>query len=73
VFVGEIALRMLGHRLWELSKHSNAQAKGPACAQERRSAARRNCNLLSQSVETNIDATGIPQDGLEWTAREEHV
>jgi hypothetical protein len=47
--------------------------QGPACAQERRFAARRNCNLLSQSVETNIDATGIPQYGLEWTAREEHV
>ncbi len=31
------------------------------------------CNLLSQSVETNIDATGIPQYGLERTAREEHV
>jgi hypothetical protein len=27
----------------------------------------------SQSVETNIDATGIPQDGLEWTTREDHV
>jgi hypothetical protein len=29
-------------------------------------------NLLpaSQSVETNIDATGIPQYGQEWTARE---
>jgi len=27
----------------------------------------------SQSVETNIDATGIPQYGQEWMAREEHV
>jgi hypothetical protein len=25
----------------------------------------------SQSVETNIDATGIPQYGQEWMAREE--
>jgi hypothetical protein len=25
-----------------------------------------------QSVETNIDATGIPQYGQEWTAREKH-
>jgi hypothetical protein len=29
--------------------------------------------MLSQSVETSTDATGIPQNGLEWTAREEHV
>jgi hypothetical protein len=47
--------------------------QGPACARERRFAARRNCYLLPQSAETNIDATGIPQYGLEWTAREEHV
>jgi hypothetical protein len=40
---------------------------------EARFAARRNRYLLSQSVETNTDATGIPQYGLEWTAREEHV
>jgi hypothetical protein len=26
----------------------------------------------SQSVETNIDATGIPQYGQDWTAREKH-
>jgi len=26
----------------------------------------------SQSVETNIDAPGIPQYGQEWTAREKH-
>jgi hypothetical protein len=28
---------------------------------------------FSQSVETNIDATGIPQYGQGWMAREEHV
>jgi hypothetical protein len=27
----------------------------------------------SRSVETNIDATGIPQYGQEWMAWEEHV
>ncbi len=48
--------------------------QGPCMrSQEWRFVARRNCNLLSQSVETNIDATRIPQYGLEWTAREEHV
>ena len=26
----------------------------------------------SQSFETNIDATGIPQYGQGWTAREKH-
>jgi hypothetical protein len=26
----------------------------------------------SQSVETNIDATGIPHYGQEWTTREKH-
>jgi hypothetical protein len=58
-----------GHRLRELYNYSNAQAKlcmrsGPAV----RSAV----ELLpaSQSVETNIDATAIPQYGQEWTARE---
>jgi len=51
----------------------NVQAKGPACARERWFAERRNCHLRPQSVETNIDATGIPQYGLGWTAREEHV
>ena len=51
----------------------NTQAKVPACARERRFTARRNCYLLPQSVEANIDATGIPQYGLGWTAREGHV
>jgi len=34
---------------------------------ERRSTAQRNRYLLAQSVKTDYDATGIPQDGLEWT------
>jgi hypothetical protein len=55
------------------SNHSNAQAKGPCM---RSAAAVRSAEELlpaSQSVETNIDATGIPQYEQEWMAREEHV
>jgi hypothetical protein len=36
-------------------------------------AAPRNCYLLTQSVKAEFDPTGIPQDGLEWMAREDHV
>ena len=36
-------------------------------------AAPRNYLLLTQSVKTEFDPTGIPQEGLEWTAREDHV
>jgi hypothetical protein len=32
-----------------------------------------NYYLLTQSVKTEFDPTGIPQDGLEWMAREDHV
>ena len=52
------------------SNHSNAQAKWPCM---RSAAAVRSAEELlpaSQSVETNIDATAIPQYGQEWTARE---
>jgi hypothetical protein len=58
-------------RLRELYNDSNAQAKGSACVRERRFAARRNCYLpLNRS--RRIDATGIPQYGQKWTAREKH-
>ena len=36
-------------------------------------AAPRNYYLLTQSVKIEFDPAGIPQDGPEWTAREEHV
>jgi hypothetical protein len=55
------------------SNHSNAQAKWPCM---RSAAAVRSAEELlpvSQSVETNFDATGIPQYEQEWMAREEHV
>jgi hypothetical protein len=29
--------------------------------------------LLTQSIKTEFDPAGIPQDGLKWTAREDHV
>jgi len=34
---------------------------------------RRNRIMPSHSVKTNINATGIPQYGREWMAREDHV
>jgi hypothetical protein len=36
-------------------------------------AAPRNYYLLLNSVKTEFDPTGIPQDGLKWAAREDHV
>jgi hypothetical protein len=42
-------------------------------ARDREAAAPRNCYLLTQSVKAEFDPTGIPQDGLEWMAREDHV
>ncbi len=51
----------------------DAQDKVPACAREGRFTRRMNCYLLSQSVETNIGATGIPRHGLGGTTREGHV
>ena len=42
-------------------------------SREKWSPARRNRFRFAQLVKADIDATGIPQYGLEWTAREDHV
>jgi hypothetical protein len=63
---------VLGHWLRELYNHSNAQANGSACVRERVVRSAEELLPASQSVETNIDATGIPQYGQEWMAREKY-